>query len=356
MKIDSDAEINFHALMTRITGLQGFFSNSATHKLIKLIQEFNTDVVILLNLHGYYLNEKKLFGFLKQKKIKTLYIMPDEYPYLGKCCYSNDCDKYKSECSNCEYVNDYPKSLFFDQSKKIFKIKEESYLDFHNLTFISPEYNILKAKESTLLKDKNLRKVDWGIDIENTYVLKDRFALKKKYGLPLDKKIVLLVGSFLSNRKAINRFYYECVLDEKLNNLFFINIGYDGDLDEIPKNFLTIGYVENQEKLAEYYNCADVYLLPSASDTMPLSCLISLSCGTPICCFKASGLPYIADDICGYYVNSDSMKNFIETLNEIPKKDEEIIKYCRKYAEARYDLNKFNNNILNIALDKGDLS
>ncbi|MEG0509628.1 MAG: hypothetical protein RR579_09930, partial [Eubacterium sp.] len=58
VKIDTNFEEKIHAGLTRLTGLQGYFSNHATNKLIDLIEDFKPNVIYLLNIHGYYLNEK----------------------------------------------------------------------------------------------------------------------------------------------------------------------------------------------------------------------------------------------------------------------------------------------------------
>ena len=69
-----------------------------TSKLIGKLGEFSPDIVILLNVHGYYLNENSLFEYLGDADIPVLNIMPDEYPFLGKCCFSFDCTKYETKC------------------------------------------------------------------------------------------------------------------------------------------------------------------------------------------------------------------------------------------------------------------
>ena len=64
IKIGSDFDVNFHALMTRITDKTGFYSKKATKKLIVEIEEYNPDVIHLHNVHGYYINIELLFIYL----------------------------------------------------------------------------------------------------------------------------------------------------------------------------------------------------------------------------------------------------------------------------------------------------
>ena len=56
LKIGSKMDVYEHALFSRITDKQGFFSKKATEQLISEIKAYNPDIIHLHNLHGYYLN------------------------------------------------------------------------------------------------------------------------------------------------------------------------------------------------------------------------------------------------------------------------------------------------------------
>ena len=46
----------FHALYSRIWGLQGYFSKGATREMIRRIEQITPDVVVLHNLHANYIH------------------------------------------------------------------------------------------------------------------------------------------------------------------------------------------------------------------------------------------------------------------------------------------------------------
>ena len=97
VRIDNQLEVACHKLLSMITGLQGYFSNFATTKLIRCLKKNKINFVILLNLHGYYLNESRLLRFLSEQEVGVVYITPDEYAALGKCVYHKSCINYESE-------------------------------------------------------------------------------------------------------------------------------------------------------------------------------------------------------------------------------------------------------------------
>ena len=124
IKISSNFEIKFHAACTRLTGLVDQFSYFSTKKLIRHLEDFKPDVVHLHDIHGYFLNIYTLIEYLKIKLIPTTWTFHSDYMFTGKCGFSVDCNKWKTECNNCPKLQNYPKSFFFDFSRHLFNKKK----------------------------------------------------------------------------------------------------------------------------------------------------------------------------------------------------------------------------------------
>ena len=69
--IGSSTGVYIHGGLSRITDNHGGYSKMATKRLITKMKKFDPDIIHLHNLHGYYLNLKLLFEYLKtcEKKI-----------------------------------------------------------------------------------------------------------------------------------------------------------------------------------------------------------------------------------------------------------------------------------------------
>lgn len=80
--------------MVRMTGRQGFYSSSSTTKLLRFFSKANIDTIYIVCIHGYYLNEYKLYKYVADNNIALVHIMIDEYAYGGKCAYNNGCNRY----------------------------------------------------------------------------------------------------------------------------------------------------------------------------------------------------------------------------------------------------------------------
>lgn len=356
-RIDSICEVYAHKILALLTGYQGYFSNIATSRLISALKRYEIKKVILLNLHGYYLNERRLLDYLKKNGIQTVYITPDEYAGLGKCCYSGECIKYQAECSECPDVRGYPKSLFFDRSRSIFQMKKKAYDGFEGLTLLGPETNLVKFRTSALTKGMKMVRASWGIDLE-LYKYKTNEALYEKYKIPRDKVLVLTVAKYSDTRKGVKDYFFEVAKRLQGSVYHFINVGYDGNLssDDIPINMTTIGYLDNQSELANIYSMSDLYLLASTSDTMPLSCLISFGCETPVCCFYTSGLKYLAPEShpAVVYSKDISIEGLVQVIMGISKKTIETRNSCRQLAEEEYSVTAFNRKVFDVFERNGE--
>ncbi len=348
IRIDGRAEIYIHKLLTLLTGYQGYFSNSATQKLIAKLKQQDIKKAILLNLHGYYLNERKLLEYLRDNNIRTAYVTPDEYAGLGRCCFSKGCDRYKTRCGKCPQLNDYPKSPVFDRSQAIFDMKKEAYSGFDTMTLLGPESNLEIFRESVLVKDKSMRRVSWGVDLA-LYKNETDDTLYDKYNIPRDKVIIITVARYSDPRKLMRENFFDLAKSLENTGYHFINVGYDGNLapDELPKNITTIGYTDDQRELARLYSLSDLYLVTSTTETMPISALISFACETPVCCFYSSGLKYLADRSSPAirYVDEISRDALTDAIRKTGKKTTETMKACRALAAGEYSIEAFNKKV-----------
>ncbi len=351
IKISPRIEPMIHFRHNLITGYHGKFGPVAHYRLKKVIDNFKPDIVQLYNLHGYYMNIFRFMDYLAEKKIPTVYGMLDEYPYLGYCCYAYDCEKFKKECRDCEFSfqERYLKSLFFNRAEQTFRLKKNNYDRMEKLIFTGPEWVIKRARESSLLKDKELRIVDEYVDTEETFVIRDTKKLRKELNISEDVVILLDVAPSADKRKGVE-YFFELArrFQHKKEKYVFINVGYESNFDDAPSDFIGIAFVKDQKKLAEYYSLADLFICTSMADTMPNTCLDALSCGTPVCGFDITGIPYVAQEPLGKFVEPGNVDALEEVILAAGKKTEEMSIKCREYAKQRYSLDTYYEKQMNI--------
>ncbi len=345
-KVTPKAFVYVHGLMARLTGLQGYYSIWPTRKLILNLEQFSPDLVQLYNLHGYYLHINMLLEYLKKKRIPTVYSMLDEYPYLGRCCYSFDCDLFQTGCRHCRQDRkEYPATFLFRGSRKALLDKKKAYDGFDRLCFTAPQWVLDRAESSYLLKGKQKYCVDEYVDT-NTLFYPRSFERGECHKLPREllqrkkagKKLVLTVAPYSNPRKG-GRFFLEvaeAVQKAVRNDIQFIYVGMNDRTVKIPDNCYVADFVKDQDLLAEYYSIADVFVCTSLADTMPNVILDALACGTPVIGFDNTGIPYTAKEPLGTFVSACDVDALCRAVSAAPMKTDALSATCRSYALERY--------------------
>lgn len=334
-RIDSELEHYYHAFMCRLTGFQGGFSYFATKRLIALLKKRKINVIYGIGLHGYYLNEKLFWDYIIEDNITFIYVMTEEYPFLGKCGYSNGCKNYLNGCGNCPQLREYPKSWFCDKTRQIYQIKKHAYSKMKHAVFVGPEYTIIAGQKSPLLKKMRTAIIDEAVDTD-FYYPRNINSLKEKLGIDKEKIVLVCVAPSENERKGTKYFVELAKRFENDKRFIFVQVGYTALKKGLPKNFIPIGYITDQDILANYYSLGDLFVFPSLLDTMPNACLEALACGTPLLCFNISGMPYLGNSEVLTLVEAKNIDQLFQIVNKMKRKNDNIIKTCRDYAVKRY--------------------
>ena len=120
VRIGNDLSVKFDGLKTRLLDNAGFNSYFATRKFLKWVKEYDPDVVHLHNLHGYYINLKLLFRYLRETGKPVIWTLHDCWSFTGHCSHFDlaGCQKWRTGCESCPLTKAYPASFGRDRSKK----------------------------------------------------------------------------------------------------------------------------------------------------------------------------------------------------------------------------------------------
>lgn len=281
IKFNSSFSVKKNALMARIFDDDGLCDKLHTRALIKRLQEIEPDIIHIHCLHGYYINYKLLFDYLKNTNIKVVWTMHDTWAFTGHCCYfdSVKCDKWKIGCFKCPAKSEYPKSIIFDRSKRNYKIKKEVFtsLPANRLSIVSPS-KWLDGKIAQSFFNKYQHKVIYnGLD------------LAKFVNLGLQrKKIVLAVASVWDRRKNLEK-----VLNVA-KNLKIWRVIVVGKI-ETPVNTQNVDNVTfiprttNLDELIKLYNEASVFINPTLDDNLPTVNIEAQLCGCKVLTYDVGG-------------------------------------------------------------------
>ncbi|MGY3749882.1 glycosyltransferase family 4 protein [Vagococcus acidifermentans] len=243
------------------------------------------------------------------------------------------------------YVHFLPETLegsieLFSPFQKVFNWYVVSfYKRMDELVVVNPSF-ISKLEGIGISKDK----VTYIPNFVSTEVFHEepeekRMALRQKLGYD-EKDFVVLGAGQIQQRKGIDDFIQ---LAEENPDISFVWAGgfsfgkitdgydrYKKVYDNPPKNLTFTGIIE-RHVLADLYNAADVFLLPSYNELFPMSILEGFNCGTPVMLRNLELYEAIIKD---YYLGTDDVTDMSRALNRLYRQREELEVYRRKSREA----------------------
>lgn len=301
VRIGTDTQVRLHGVVTRVFDAHGLGSVAATKKFLKWAEEYSPDLVWLHNIHGYYINYRLLFAWLKSHpEIEVRWTLHDCWAFTGHCTYFSmaECEKWQNGCSGCPQKKEYPASLLADRSAKNYADKKAAFCGVKKMTLITPSNWLAGLVKKSFLKDYPVEVVYNTID---TSVFKPTPSdFREKNGL-VGKKVLLGVANVWEARKGLNDFLK---LNETLDPSYkIVLVGLSQkQIGELPDNILGITRTNNASELAAIYTMADLFVNPSYEETFGLTAIEAQSCGTPAIVYKDTACEEVAEKYGGIVV------------------------------------------------------
>lgn len=336
--IGAKKDVYWHALFTRVTDRHGFASVKATKEFLKWAEEYNPDLVWLHNIHGYYINIKLLFNWIKSKpSLAVKWTLHDCWTFTGHCSNfsSVHCSQWKTGCRKCPQKKEYPKACISKCSKN-YADKKELFSGVGNLEVIVPSEWLKSLVKESFLKEYPVRVVHNEIDrnvfcpTESDFRVQSGITDKKmilgvasvwneKKGITdfiklanmlSDEYVIVLVGlsekqsKVISGKKVSIEIFEEWNRNERLENssgvvvpqsVFAVYEEITGNVfSKMPEKraeIIPLQRTENVNALAGLYSTADFFVNMTYEDNYPTVNLEAVACGTKVITYKTGGCP-----------------------------------------------------------------
>lgn len=304
-----------HVAYSLFLDAHGLASTNGTKKLVRWIDEIKPDVIHLHNLHGYYLNYKVLFEYFATLETPIVWTLHDFWPITGHCAHFDyaGCDKWKTECCHCPQRSTYPKSLFWDRSRRNFNLKKRAFTSVKNMIITPVSKWVGNLIAESFLGNYPIHPIYNGIDTE---IFKPTESdLRKR--LDLDGKFVMIgVAAPWYPLKGMKD-YFE--LSKRLSlDYQIIMIGLNSEqIRELPKDIIGIEKTQNQKELAQYYSMADVVLNLSYQETFGMTTVEGMACGTPGIVYNKTASPELVTPETGRVVMAGNIEGLVAAIDEI---------------------------------------
>ena len=274
-------------------------------------------------IHLHWINQ----GMLSLKVIRKIlasgkpvvWTMHDMWPCTGICHHARTCTAFHSECGACPMIYSQKRK---DLSTRIFRQKQHLYAS-GGIHFVTCSHWLEgMAKQSALLANQPVSVIPNPISTTLFHPMKQTEA-RQKLALPTEGKLILFGSVKLTDkRKGIDYMVEACRLLAKQHpalkeQLALVAVGmHAAELQPlVPFKVHNMGYVREEHQLAEIYNAADLYVIPSLDENLPNTIMEAMACGTPCVGFPTGGIPEMIDHMKnGYLTKEHSAEQLAEGI------------------------------------------
>lgn len=310
-----------------------------SHFLFRLTIEslqINTSGNSVIHAHRSYLLLPFILFCPKTPKVCTLHMKPLEYVKVEHYRYFKFLDKpFKIIDSFClERVD-----MVIAVNNEI----KQSYL--MRFSKIENKIQVISGSGVSLNKFKPL----------------DKNVVRHKYGFKNDENIIIFVGRLekIKNVGFLIRSF--SLLNNNLINSKLIIVGRGSKLVDLielvdklhlNENVLFMGEM-HPESVPEIYNCADICVLASYSESGPTVLREALSCGVPMVSTRVGNVSdIITNKLLGAIIDSYDEKMFakamIDTIKEVKSNPEVSRSVCRDIALKKFAFEDISDRIVKI--------
>ena len=269
--------------------------------ITKLPEFQEADVIHLHWVNQGMLSLKGIAGLLRSGK-PVVWTMHDIWPATAICHVTLGCRSFTSHCRNCRLLpgGGSDRDLAYGVWEKKRRLLHDGSVYF----VACSRWLESEARQSGLLKGQKIGSIPNPIDT-HIYNRCNKAEARRRLGLPTDRKLILFASQRVTNEnKGMSYLIEACRLLADIPRLGVVILGGHAEevVEQLPLEAFPLGYVNDEQRIVDVYNAADVFVLPSLSENLPNTIMEAMACGVPCVGFRVGGIPEEIDHRTNGYV------------------------------------------------------
>lgn len=340
IKVGSMFDEYMHYAEHRLFDNDGLASRNATKTLIRDIKRIKPDILHIHNIHDHWLNYKLLFEYVNTLDIPIVWTFHDCWPFTGGCTHFTllNCYRWKDDrCGKgCPLRNNDVLRHLFDKTEKHYQLKRELFTNSKNLTIVPVSLWLESVVRDSFLKNSQIVTIHNGVDIDVFKPIESK-AIRDKYNIG-DAQYVLGVNGVWNVNKGWNDFFD---LNNRLpNGVRMVLVGLNKEKLKEARDFGIIGIPQTDDvnELAAIYSGASVFLNLSREETLGMTTIESMSCGTPVVVYDSTAVSEPVSPSTGIIVAPGDVEGAANAIKSILEKGKKHYSFsCRTHIEENYN-------------------
>ena len=348
-----------HVLRDTLRGIEDFHF-PGTWNVLNL-PPFSPDILHCHNLHiGYF--DLRALPWLSQQ-VPTILTLHDAWLLSGHCAHSFSCERWRIGCGECPDLSIYP-DIRRDATAFNWERKRQIFSKSRLYVAAPSRWLMDKAAHSILdLAIVEHKIIPNGADL-NLFHPADKRSVREELKIEPDRQVLLFVsngfrGNEWKNFEMLKSALAKIAVRSRDRKLLLIALGGNGAAEEVGQTEIRfVPYLDSPERVALYYQAADLYVHAAKIDTFPNAVIEALACGTPVVATSVGGIPeqvkglsdgndkvntYGLDEATGLLVLPNDPEGFAVCIERLLK-DETLRKHLEHNAaddaQRRFDLKR----------------
>lgn len=179
-----------------------------------------------------------------------------------------------------------------------------SRLDLRNTNFSAVSLQVCNELKALRITDENISYIPNGVDTKlfKPVEKEEKEKLREEFGIPKDKLMLLSTGNLTMAKNPLKLIGIYSLIENERKDISLVIAG-SGELEKRIRelseekgiNAIFLGHV-NYEKMHDLYACADVYIMTSIYEGLPLTLLEAMSSGLPCVVSAVTSISSIVSD------------------------------------------------------------
>ncbi len=288
----------------------------------------NADIIHCHILHNDFISILDYPLLMNSKP--CIWTVHDPWLVTGACVFPppDSCFLWQKGCDNCPEIENIPFPVERDNSQFMWKLKERILKKVNPYIVVSTEWMRRHIIQSDITKhfDKIVT-IPFGIDITKYDVSKKREAKK---GLIRESDKINLGVRIESDKVKGSEYFFEALSMIKNKDKIIVSCIGNGEIpDSLYKEFnvKNFGWLYDESEKIDFLLAADIFVMPSKSESFGLMAIEAMAAGCCIISFKGTVLEDITSspDI-GVAVDYLSPKALAESIDRLADNIAEISK------------------------------
>ena len=328
-----------------VTGRQSTYQ-FWSRKIFELPEFKEADLIHLQVVNDHLLTVESIVEISKSKP--TVWTWHDLWPLTGHCIFPGTCQRWAKGCGDCPSL-DSPLEVLWDRTKLERQRKRDAFSSTQLNVHVTTDWMRKKVGDKISGWNTKMFQFPFGIDTKKFHP-GDKTIARNFFGID-PQAFVVAARATDDGRKGFIELVkgLEKVVDSG-RAVLLLTLQQQGLVSKISERVRSIElpWTNDRSNLAMFYRAADVFAMPSSSETFGMMTLEAMACGVPVITVEGTASSEVASCVDLEVQTENLVENLANKISFCFDNPESIVrsaKEARARAESVFSLEAYLSNL-----------